>query len=74
VADFHIETRAAGAVFLRAVSLPAHDWIIAHPVSGDKVLGGAIIQQPFIDDILNAIARDNLTAVRVAPMAMMRRF
>jgi hypothetical protein len=74
VADFHVETRGAQKIFLRAISAAAHDWITAHPVSGDKVLGGAFIQQSFIDDVLNAIARDGLTSVRVSPAAMMRRF
>jgi hypothetical protein len=72
-ADFHIEDRGERGIFLRAVSAGAHDWVAVHQKSWHLVVGGALIERPFVDDILSDIARDGLISVRTTP-AMMRRF
>jgi hypothetical protein len=71
VADFHIERRERG-IFLRAISENGHNWITAHPVAGQIVVGGALIEKPFVDATLADIARAGLIATRVMP-AMVRR-
>jgi hypothetical protein len=73
MADFHIETRAEGAIFLRSISENGHNWVAVHQKPWHVVVGGALIERPFVDDILSDIARDGLVSVRVMP-AMVRTF
>jgi hypothetical protein len=73
--DFHVETRPLGAIFLRAASEAAHNWIVLHPISGHLVRGGAIVQKEFVAATLADVARltARLTTTKVMP-AMMRNF
>jgi hypothetical protein len=71
--DFHVETRPLGAIFLRAASEAAHNWIVLHPISGHLVRGGAIVQKEFVAATLADVARAGLTTTKVMP-AMMRNF
>jgi len=73
-ADFHVEPTAAGGISLRAVSVNAHNFLAVRPLQAHLVRGGCVVQKEFVDDVLNAIARDGLVAARVVQGAMMRRF
>jgi hypothetical protein len=71
--DFHVEDRPAGAIFLRAASEAAHNWVAVHPISGQVVRGGAIVQKEFVAATLADIARAGLTTTKAMP-AMVRSF
>jgi hypothetical protein len=64
-AHFHVEDRGERGIYLRSISESAHNWVIANQKPWHVVVGGALIERPFVDDILSDIARDGLVSVPV---------
>jgi hypothetical protein len=62
--DFHIEPRAAGAIFLHAISEDGNNWIVSHPISGHVVRGGAIEINTMYRQLHASVPHDELVNSR----------